>query len=278
VPPPGNAEPNASAADFQIADQIMQTLFPGGPAFMPAAVLFRLYEEAKAMRAGGLSHLLALLEDPAGKDRLKRCFLFGAHDLFRDPFFYIALRRRILPLYANRPLKVWFPVTGTGCELYSILALLAEERSVTFDSTRIHATDFNDAALRTASSGAVVPDRESMYRGNYKKAEGKTTLDDYIQELPALRFSPALLSRVIFAPMDAANPRTPDEPFDLIVCRDMLQSMTETWRARLADVCMASLKGDGFFCTGYRERLSGIPAFRDLEAFESRSGIYRKKP
>jgi chemotaxis protein methyltransferase CheR len=231
LPVQGQAGP--ASADFQTVERIMQSLFPAGPVFLPAAILFRLHAEANSRGFRDLSQLLALLDDPAGRDSLKMRFLFGAYDLFRDPLFYAALRREILPLYAGRPLQVWFPFTGTGCELYSTLTVLAEERSFTFDSTLVHATDFNDAALREVSQGAVVPDTESMYRGNYKKSSGKATIDDYVQNPAAPRFNQAILSRVVFSSLDALSPLAPGrELFDVVVCRDMLAPLTEAWRTR----------------------------------------------
>lgn len=254
----------------------MRNLFPDGPLFLPAAVLFRLHMEAKRRQAGGLAGLVNLLDDAAGREDLKRCFSFGAHDLFRDPFFCTAVRRSILPLYAGRPLTIWFPVAGTGCELFSLLVLLAEERPRSADL--IHATDFNDAALQSVSSGQVFPDSESTYRANYRKAEGKFTLDDYIQGLESPRLRPDLLARVHFSLLRARTPEAPGgQQFDLIVLRDVLQSWTEAWRETMARVCIASLKPGGFFCAGYRERPARIPAFRDLETFDGRLGIYRKK-
>ena len=71
-------------------------------------------------------------------------------DLFRDPEFFLALRRHVVPMLATYPsLKIWVAGCSTGEEAYSFAILLAEEGLL--ERTLIYATDINDDSLRESA-------------------------------------------------------------------------------------------------------------------------------
>jgi len=70
-------------------------------------------------------------------------------EMFRDPGFYLALRKEVVPVLKTYPyIKVWHAGCSTGEEVYSFAVLLKEEGL--YDRTQIYATDFNRNVLDIA--------------------------------------------------------------------------------------------------------------------------------
>jgi chemotaxis protein methyltransferase CheR len=72
-------------------------------------------------------------------------------EMFRDPWFFLALRQTVIPFLRTFPfINIWQAGCATGEEVYSLAILLKEEGL--YDRTRIYATDFNDTALERAKA------------------------------------------------------------------------------------------------------------------------------
>ena len=72
-------------------------------------------------------------------------------EVFRNPPFYLALRKKVIPFLKTFPfIKVWQAGCATGEEVYSLAIVLKEEGL--YDKVQIYATDFNDVALEKAKA------------------------------------------------------------------------------------------------------------------------------
>src|SRR5712692_6791448 len=86
--------------------------------------------------------------------------------VFRDPSFFLTLRREVVPLLRTYPfIRIWQAGCSMGEEVYSLAVLLEEEDL--YDRCRIYATDMNGAVLRIAKAGIYPLDIMQKYTFNY---------------------------------------------------------------------------------------------------------------
>ena len=98
-------------------------------------------------------------------------------EMFRDPEFFVSLRKDVLPFLSTLPkISIWHAGCSTGEEVYS-LAILLDEYNL-LNRCNIFATDINEVDLNNARRGiySLSNMRESSER--YYLAEGKTNLSN----------------------------------------------------------------------------------------------------
>src|SRR3978361_1501475 len=129
----------------------------------------RIYEE-------GLSTISGLqekvLHDPSCMERLLLDLSINTTAMFRDPSFYLAFRRQVVPLLRTYPfVRIWHAGCSTGEEVYSMAILLQEEGL--YDRCRVYATDMSDLIVERARKG-VFPLRDMReHTRAYLAAGGK---------------------------------------------------------------------------------------------------------
>src|SRR6187402_3112351 len=108
----------------------------------------RLAQACDTLNVATLSGLQErVLHEPESFSTLLQYLTVQVSDMFRDPEFFLAMRRQVAPLLATYPsIKVWIAGCSTGEEAYSIAILLHEEGLL--DRSIIYATDINASALR----------------------------------------------------------------------------------------------------------------------------------
>ena len=120
-------------------------------------------------------------------------------EMFRDPWFYLALRKKVIPFLRTFPfINIWQAGCATGEEVYSLAILLKEEGL--YNRARIYATDFNDAALEKAKARIYPLERIKEYSANYQAAGGHESLADYYQaRYQSVIFDASLQENITFA-------------------------------------------------------------------------------
>ncbi len=119
-----------------------------------------------------------ILHDTDFLDQVLRTLSITVTEMFRDPSFYLAFRRQVVPALSDlSSVKVWHAGCATGEEVYSMAILLKEEGL--YDRARIYATDFNGAALYTAREGIYPLDAITKGTANYVAAGGQHSFSDY---------------------------------------------------------------------------------------------------
>src|SRR5204862_2803413 len=88
----------------------------------------RVRAQAAAEGAGTVSAFQEqVLHEPAVMARLLVALTTNVSGMFRDPGFYLQLRRRIVPLLRTYPfVRIWHAGCSTGEEVYSTAILLQE--------------------------------------------------------------------------------------------------------------------------------------------------------
>ncbi len=188
-------------------------------------------------------------------------------EMFRDPDFYLALRKKVIPLLKTYPFpKIWIAGCATGEEVYSLAILLKEEGLL--KRTRIFATDFNKGAVEAAKKGVYSIDRIKNYTVNYQKAGGIHSFSDYYTAHDnKVELDPALRENVTFL---EHNLVTDDlfEKVNLISCRNVLIYFNKQLQNRVINLFTRSLIKGGFLALGMKESLlfsNDKDLYKDIE-------------
>jgi chemotaxis protein methyltransferase CheR len=121
-----------------------------------------------------------LLRDYAAFSELLPYFSVSVTALFRDPFFYIALRDKVLPMLKTWPhFKVWHAGCATGEEPYSMAIILAEQNLL--DRAMLYATDISISALEVARAGVYSLEIVKQGSANFRQYSELSSLSEYFK-------------------------------------------------------------------------------------------------
>ena len=142
-------------------------------------------------------------------------------EMFRDPEYYIGLRRHVMPLLHTYPsLKLWVAGCSSGEEAWSLAILLAEEGLL--ERSIIYATDINTLALETAQAGVYPLSRMAEYTRNHRMAGGRSSLSDYYTAAyDHAKFDERLKRHLVFSDHSLATDSVFAE-MQFVSCRNVL--------------------------------------------------------
>jgi chemotaxis protein methyltransferase CheR len=233
----------------------------------------------KRIDAEGLSTVSALqervLHDQAAMERLLLDLSITVTAMFRDPGFYAAFRRDVVPLLRTYPfIRIWHAGCSTGEEVYSMAILLQEEGL--YDRARIYATDINEGVLQRAKSGIFPLDRMQEYTENYIHAGGTQSFSQYYTAMyDGARFAPALLKNVVFSQHNLVTDRSFSE-FNAILCRNVLIYFDKALQTRVHGLFYDSLAMFGVLALGSKETMRFSKYESCFESVVTAEKIYRK--
>lgn len=188
-------------------------------------------------------------------------------EMFRDPGYFQALRRFVVPVLATYPsLKVWVAGCSTGEEVYSLAILLREEGLL--ERTRIYATDINHQSLESAEAGIYALDRVRQFSENHRLAGGVGSLSSYYHAAHGRAvFDKTLRQRIVFSD----HSLTTDSVFaevQLVSCRNVLIYFNRLLQDRVIGLFHEALCPRGFLGLGAKESVrfsSYAPHFAEVE-------------
>jgi chemotaxis protein methyltransferase CheR len=217
-----------------------------------------------------------VLHEPESFATLLQYLTVQVSDMFRDPEFFLAIRRQVVPILATYPsVKVWCAGCSTGEEAYSLAILLHEEGLL--DRSIIYATDINAAALRLATSGVYALERLRGFTENHRRSGGATSLSDYYHASGASAIMDAALRRKItFSDHSLATDHVFAE-VHLVTCRNVLIYFDHALQTRALRLFAESLVPRGFLGLGSKESLRFSPAAEYFYEFRMPERLYRKK-
>jgi chemotaxis protein methyltransferase CheR len=234
---------------------------------------------AHALTQFGLASISELqdrvLRDPAVFAQLLQFLTIPVSEMFRDPAYFLALRRQVLPVLETYPsIKIWIAGCSTGEEAWSMAIMLREEGLLA--RAQIYATDINPVSLEKARQGIFPLEAVRGYTTNYQRSGGRHSFSDYYTAAyDAARFDPSLCADVIFADHSLATDSVFAET-QLVSCRNVLIYFNRTLQDRALGLFHESLCHRGFLGLGSKESI-------DFSAYASRFGplarderIYRK--
>ncbi|WP_410218527.1 CheR family methyltransferase [Paracoccus sp. (in: a-proteobacteria)] len=216
-----------------------------------------------------------LLHDPSVLPDIIDAMTVQVSEMFRDPDYYLALRREVLPHLQTFPsLKVWVAGCADGEELYSMAILFQEEGL--FDRTLFYATEINRRALARAEAGVYDIDRLPVFSQNYQRAGGRGSLSDYyLAAYGRAAFDPALRARTVFTEHSLATDQVFSE-VHLISCRNVLIYFDAALQDRTLGLFSEALTRGGFLGLGSHETLRFSSHAASFAAFDEPDRIWRR--
>lgn len=216
-----------------------------------------------------------LLYDEAFFEELIQTLSITVTEMFRDPFVYRTIRKKILPSLENLPfLKIWHAGCATGEEVYS-MAILLKEAGI-HDNFHIYATDFNDAALERAREGIYPLKHARTSTANYQKSGGTHTFSDYYQS----KYDSVIIRRNLKKNITFANHNlVTDSVFgemNFIICRNVMIYFDRILQERVFNLFYDSLSTGGILCLGSKESLQFSTVYENFEEVARVERIYKK--
>lgn len=193
--------------------------------------------------------------------------------MFRDPGFFSAFRREVVPHLRTWPfVRVWHAGCSSGEELYSLAILLTEEGL--YERCRIYGTDIDEAILERAREGIYPLKQMREHTTSYIQAGGTRSFSEYYTaryDRAILR--PELRANVVFAAHNLATD-APFNEFQVILCRNVMIFFGPQLRRRVHGIFAQSLCRFGFLGLGGSESL--LEEAASYEVVDEGARIYRR--
>ena len=216
-----------------------------------------------------------VLRDPDFLQQILLDFSINVTEMFRDPDFYKAIRKEVVPLLKTYPfIKIWHAGCSTGEEVYSMAILLQEEGLL--ERTQIYATDFNQNVLKSAKEGIYSVENVKEYTQNYLRAGGKENFSDYYTaHYDRVMMNKDLCENVLFAHHNLVTDSVFSE-VNLVICRNVLIYFERVLQNRVVGLFKDSLISGGILCLGSKESLQFNEHAQLFSPFVGKEKIYRK--
>lgn len=270
--------------DIEIEDLEIQLLLEG--IYLRYGYDFREYARASLrrrirdiVRSESVSTVSRLqervLHDPACLERFVEALTVNVTSMFRDPTFYLALRKRVLPLLKTYPfVRIWHAGCSTGEEVYS-LAILLEEEGI-YDRCRIYATDLNEEVLKTAKAGIYPAQDLQGWVGNYLQAGGRRPFAEYYTaNFGIAKFASLLKRNIVFSKHNLVTDRSFNE-FHMIFCRNVLIYFKRSLQNRVHSLIYESLAPLGVLALGRKETIHCTVHEADYQELDVNEKLYRR--
>jgi chemotaxis protein methyltransferase CheR len=244
--------------------------------YAPASLRRRVW---RRVHAEGLSTIAGLTEkllhDSSAMERLLLDLSINVTAMFRDPTFYVAFRKKIVPLLRTYPYtRIWVAGCSTGEEVYSLAILLQEEG--VYERTRIYATDINESVLERARAGVFPLEKMQEYTQNYIKAGGERSFSEYyVAAYDGAQFQRSLVENVVFAQHNLVSDRSFNE-FHAIVCRNVMIYFDKKLQDHVHELFYESLANFGILALGHKESIRFSTYEQRYEEIDPSEKLYRK--
>ena len=246
--------------------------------YAPASLKRRVLQAQHRMGAPSISALQErVLRDADEFARLLQFLTVPVSEMFRDPAYFLALRRHVVPVLRTYPsVKVWVAGCSTGEEAYSMAILLREEGLL--ERTILYATDINHASLDRARQGIFALDAMQSFTRNYQRAGGLRSFSDYYTAAyGGALFDKALREAITFADHSLATDFVFSET-QLVSCRNVLIYFNRALQDRALGLFHESLARRGFLGLGSKETLDFSAYAGRFEPVSRPDRIYRRLP
>jgi chemotaxis protein methyltransferase CheR len=242
-----------------------------------ASLKRRVVQAQQRMGADTISALQErVLHDPGEFAQLLQYLTVPVSEMFRDPAYFLALRRHVVPVLRTYPsLKVWVAGCSTGEEPYSLAILLQEEGLL--ERTILYATDINHGSLEKARQGIFPLDAMQAFTRNYQAAGGGRSFSDYYTAAyGGALFDRKLRDSITFADHSLATDAVFSETH-LVSCRNVLIYFNRSLQDRALGLFHESLARRGFLGLGSKETLDFSAWADQFEPVSRPDRIYRKR-
>jgi chemotaxis protein methyltransferase CheR len=202
------------------------------------------------------------------------CFSIGVTEMFRDPLFYTAFRKIIIPILKTNPfIKIWYAGCATGEDVYSLAIMLKEEGVL--NRCRIYGTDFNETFLQKARKGIYSYDTIKKFTSNYTKSGGNSFFSDYyFSQYDSVIFNTELKKNIVWANHNLVSDSVFSE-VDVIICRNVLIYFNSELQNNVLQLFIDSLSSKGILCVGDKETIQFSTANSHFDTIDGKNGLYQ---
>ncbi len=195
--------------------------------------------------------------------------------MFRDPGFYLAFRKVVVPMLRTYPfIRIWHAGCSTGEEVYSMAILMQEEGL--YNRCRIYATDMDEVVLKQAKAGIFPLQRMQEYTQNYQQAGGTRAFSEYYTSgYDYAIFSSSLKQNLVFFQHNLSGDG-PFNEFNVILCRNVLIYFNRILQEQVQKLFYESIAKFGILGLGSEESLILTSYKQRYEELVGREKIYRK--
>ena len=195
-------------------------------------------------------------------------------EMFRDPDFYLGLRKHLLPVLATYPfIRIWHAGCSTGEEVYSMAILLKEANLL--HKSLLYATDINPLVLQKAASGIIPINNMKLYSESYIASGGTEDFSKYYTaSYDYVKFNEELTKRMVFSTHNLVSESSFNQ-FQLIMCRNVLIYFEKDLQAKVFSLFDESLENLGFLALGSKETLKLSPLVYRYRQ-EGKEKVWRK--
>jgi chemotaxis protein methyltransferase CheR len=236
----------------------------------------RIWHTMQSQKVGTISGLQEkVLHDPEWMERLLLALSINVTSMFRDPDFYLAFRRKVVPILRTYPfMRIWNAGCSTGEEAYSLAILLTEEGL--YDRCQIYATDMNSAVLKRAEAGVFPLSAMQEYAAGHAQSGGAASfLDMFTIRSGNAILKPSLKRNVTFAQHNLATDSAFNE-FNVVLCRNVLIYFNRGLQNRVHDLLYDSLATFGILGLGKRETIKLTSHQKSYRELDAANRLYRK--
>ena len=220
-----------------------------------------------------------MLHDPAAFAQLLQYLTVPVSEMFRDPAYFLALRRHVVPVLRTYPsLKVWVAGCSTGEEAYSLAILLHEEGLL--ERTILYATDINHGLAGEGAAGIFDARAHAGLHAQLpaRRRHRAASRDYYTAAYGGALFDQRLRDAITFADHSLATDSVFAETH-LVSCRNVLIYFNRALQDRALGLFHDSLAHRGFLGLGLQGDAGLLRAMPSASRRVSRPDrLYRKLP
>jgi chemotaxis protein methyltransferase CheR len=244
--------------------------------YAKGSIMRRIRQSMKDENVDTISSLQEkILHNPSCMERFLTNISINTTAMFRDPNFYLSLRKKIIPEISKLPfIRIWQAGCSTGEEAWSLAILLLEEGL--YENSRIYATDMNYNVIEKARRGIFPLRVMKDYTANYIESGGKKSFSEYYKaEHESAIFQPSLQKNIVWAEHNLVTDSSFNE-FHMIMCRNVMIYFNNSLQEKVHGIFHDSIPVGGFLCLGNKETINLTGYENSYKTMDEKEKIYRK--
>lgn len=227
-------------------------------------------------KLGSIGNLIDIVEQKGfSKDYLLEEITVNVTEMFRDPLFWVALKKIIPSLFLNTDqVKIWHAGCSTGEEVFSMAILLKEMNLL--HKCKVVASDISPSVLQNAATGKVPMKNMELNSKNYSRVQGSGELLNHFTIKGENAFlHKEYIESVSFRNIDLVK-ASPFLKFDLILCRNVLIYFDRHLQERILKFYHQSLFNYSYLALGLQENFSWSNVYSSFITVNNEAKLYKK--
>lgn len=217
----------------------------------------RLLKRLRHLNLSNFDQYLKYLQsDKSGKEIKSMVDILTTNktEFFREPEHLLFLRKNIVPLFGENPIRIWSAGCSSGEEPYSIAITLCESvPNIAKYDIKILATDISERMVEKAQRGEypeeALKDMSAHLKHKYFHRAGPASNRHY-------RVNDEVRHLVKFAKLNLMDDWPMAGPFDVIFCRNVMIYFNKPTQEMLINRFWHLLKEEGYLLVGHSESLN----------------------